>query len=125
MVFCKFSELPEFYPGISIDNFILMPNHLHAIILIQNNVMMPDSLRNGTGTVPYMTVSDYVQRFKSLTTKAYIDGVKSGDSHLFDKRVWQKSYHDHIIRNEQEYQEIWEYVDTNPLKWQDDEYFAL
>ena len=96
-----------------------------------NNVMMPDSLRNGTearngtGTVPYMTVSDYVQRFKSLTTIAYIDGVKSGDSHLFDKRVWQKSYHDHIIRNEQEYQEIWEYIDTNPLKWQDDECFAL
>ncbi len=38
--------------------------------------------------------------------------------------IWQKSFYDHIIRNEIEYKEIWQYIDTNPIKWQDDEYFV-
>ena len=37
--------------------------------------------------------------------------------------LWQKLFHDHIIRNEEEYRKIWEYIDTNPLKWEDDCYF--
>ena len=70
-----------------------------------------------------MALFDYIHRFKTLTTKLYIDDVKNGDYSSFDKKVWQKSYHDHIIRDEAEYQKIREYIDTNPLKWQDDCYY--
>ena len=115
MVFDKFAEISGFYPDIIVDKFIVMPNHLHAIMLIQHD---------GTtqGLFPTLSLSEYIRRFKTLTTKLYIDGVKNSECPQFDKKVWQKSYHDHIIRNEQEYQKIWEYIDTNPMKWQQDCY---
>lgn len=72
---------------------------------------------------PTLMLYEYIQRFKTLTTKLYIDGVKKGEYPRYDKKIWQKSYHDHIIRNEKDYQKIWEYIDTNPLKWEEDKYF--
>lgn len=58
------------------------------------------------------TVSTIINQMKRYVTK------QIGFS------LWQKLFHDHIIRNEAEYQKIWEYIDTNHLKWQEDEYFA-
>lgn len=69
-----------------------------------------------------MGLPDYICRFKTLTAKLYIDGVKNGNDIPFDKKAWQKSYYGHIIRNEEEYQKICEYSNTNPLKWQEDCY---
>lgn len=116
MVFDKFAEISGFYPDIIVGKFIVMPNHLHAIMIIQNG---------GTtqGSFPTLSLSEYIQRFKTLTTKQYIDGVKNGEYQTFDKKIWQKSYHDHIIRNEQEYQKIWKYIETNPLQWLEDFYY--
>ena len=116
MVFEKLIETPKFYPDIAVDKFVLMPNHLHAILMIHHN-------GTAQGPFPTMTLSDYIHRFKTLTTKLYIDGVKNESYLPFDKKVWQKSYHDHIIRNETEYQKIWEYIHTNPLKWELDKYY--
>jgi REP element-mobilizing transposase RayT len=115
MIFDKLTELPVSYPDVFADKFVVMPNHIHAIILIQHN---------GTTQGSFPTLSDYLQRFKALTTKLYIDGVKNGQYPPFHKKIWQKSFHDHIIRNELEYKKIWEYIDTNPLKWQEDCYYS-
>ena len=117
MVSDKFAEMSEFYSDIIADKFIVMPNHFHAIIMIQHG---------GTpqGAFPTLSLPEYIQRFKSLTTKSYIDGVKNGEYPLFDKKIWQKSYYDRIIRNEAEYRKIWEYIDTNPLKWELDKYYT-
>lgn len=92
--------------GVYIDKFVIMPNHIHAIITTQQSGM---------------TVSEMVQRFKTVTTKLYIDGVKSGLYPPFEKKIWQKSFYDHIIRNEKGYLEIWQYIDENPYKWHEDE----
>jgi REP element-mobilizing transposase RayT len=54
----------------------------------------------------------------------YIDGVKAGEYPTFDKAIWQKSFYDHIIRDENEYLRIWEYIDENLLKWETDEYYV-
>jgi len=75
----------------------------------------------GFGTGPFPTVSEMVQRFKTVTTASYIQGVKSGKYPPFDKKIWQKSFYDHVIRDEKGYLEVWQYIDENPLKWQDDE----
>lgn len=123
LIYDKFSEISVFYPDIIVDKFIVMPNHLHVILLIQINKM---TLRQGgtaQGPFPTMILSEYIRRFKTLSTKLYIDGVKNGEYPPFDKKIWQKSFHDHIIRNEEEYQKIWNYIDANPLKWQEDKYF--
>jgi REP element-mobilizing transposase RayT len=53
--------------------------------------------------------------FKTMTTNEYIQGVKNGSYPSFDKHIWQRNYYEHIIRNEQDYQEIWDYIDTNPM----------
>jgi len=124
MVFHKFEQIPQVYPDIAIDKFIVMPNHLHAILMIQHDVIQQGDSGTPRGAFPTMSLSDYIHRFKTLTTKLYIDGVRNGNYPPFDKKIWQKSYHEHIIRNEQDYQKIWDYIDTNPLKWQDDKYFT-
>ena len=52
-----------------------------------------------------------------MTTNEYIKGVKNNILPPFDKKLWQKSYYDHIIRNQEDYNEVWEYIENNPQKW--------
>ena len=116
MVSDKFAEIPKHYPHIEIIKYVVMPNHLHAILLIQND----ESTKGHSAT---MTLSEYIRRFKTLTTKLYIEGVKANRYPAFNKRVWQRSYHDHVIRNEADFLRIYEYIETNPLKWHLDKYY--
>jgi len=108
-------EFINTYDDVNLEKFVVMPNHIHAIIAVSHN---------GTTQRSYPTVSEYIRRFKMITTKLYIDGVKSGEYPPFDNAIWQKSFYDHIIRDENEYLRVWEYIDENPLKWEIDEYFA-
>lgn len=100
------NSIEKNYPVIRIDKYIIMPNHIHLIIVINNS-------RSGrvllAPTVP--TISRVVQQLKSYVTK------QVGYS------IWQKSFHDHIIRDEISYKEICEYIDLNPLKWKLDKYY--
>ena len=95
------------YSGIHIDKYIIMPNHVHIIVLIDGE--------NGTSRTPSPTANAVVPRFIS-TMKRYTNKICGAS-------MWQRSYHDHIIRNETEYKNIWEYIDTNLLKWELDEYY--
>jgi REP element-mobilizing transposase RayT len=70
------------------------------------------------------TVGDVVGAFKSLTTHDYIQNIKKNDWQPFNKKLWQRNYYEHIIRDEKSYDQISEYIQTNPLKWQDDQYYA-
>ena len=104
---------------VTVDKYVVMPNHIHAIIMID---------RDGITTVPgpaqgpFPTLSEYIRRFKTITTKLYIDGVKDGHYPPFKKAIWQKSFHDRILRDANEYLSAWKYIDENPLKWSLDEY---
>ena len=89
------------YIGISINKYVIMPNHIHLIVVLQNSV--------GGGTPPLQNV---IGQLKSYTTKK------------FGNTLWQRSYHDHIIRGENDYQKIWEYIDTNVIKWKDDCFYS-
>ncbi|MFH0771487.1 MAG: transposase [Candidatus Omnitrophota bacterium] len=66
-------------------------------------------------------MSNIIQRFKMITTKQYITGVKENHWPPFDKHLWQRSFYDHVIRNDASLQSIREYIVNNPLKWDDDE----
>lgn len=81
-----------------------MPNHILAIIIIQNKT-------EGASHCP--TLSDVICAFKSITTRK---------CHLINQKetIWQRSFHDHIIREESYYLKIWNYIDTNPQKWKED-----
>ena len=64
-----------------------------------------------------------VQWFKTMTTNEYIRGVKTLGWQRFDKKLWQRNYWEHIIRNEQSYQRIANYILNNPAKWQNDKFY--
>jgi len=92
------SELNE---KIAIDKYVIMPNHIHMIVRIES----------GGRTEFAPTISSIIRFYKSCLTK------QLGYS------IWQKSYHDHIIRSEEDYRRYWQYIDENPVKWAEDEYF--
>ena len=93
------------YKNIKIDKYIIIPNHIHAIIVIENKT---------AGASPYPTLSDIICNFKSLSTHKIHKNSES------DIKIWQTSFHDHIIRGEKDYLKIWNYIDTNPQKWEED-----
>ena len=84
-----------------------MPNHLHMIIELQNGRENPSPT----------SISQVIGYFKHFTTKQINKGNKT------IMKVWQRSFYDHIIRNEKDYQRILKYMQSNPLKWQLDKYY--
>lgn len=100
----RYLQSIKFYnTGVKVDKYVIMPNHIHAIIIIYDN--------GGQGSArPTNILSKIIHSFKRLTNTE------------FGKNIWQASFYDHIIRNEQDYLRIWQYIDTNPIKWAEDEY---
>ena len=87
-----------------VDHYVIMPNHVHLIVTIDN----------GTPKAP-SPINDVIPRT--------ISSIKSLASKEIGKSIWQRSYFDHVIRNETGYKKVWEYIDTNPLRWKADEYY--
>ena len=96
------------YPTVYLEKYVIMPNHIHAIIHLDSHA---------AGASPCPTLSDVVCSFKSLATRKC-------KQHGWQSSVFQTSFHDHIIRNQADYQEIWHYIDTNPIKWESDEFYT-
>ena len=82
-----------------IEKYVIMPDHIHMIIRLQNG-----SMRASTPTKTNR-IASIVRSIKTLTTKEI--GVP----------IFQRSYYDHVVRNQQDYNEIWEYIENNPRKW--------
>jgi REP element-mobilizing transposase RayT len=162
MIKTVWHEIPVYYHGFNIHEFIVMPNHIHGIIQIISNpkpvgaghcacpitewqpiigpsiigpsiigpsiigpsIIGPSIIGQPRGVAPTtMSLFDIVHRFKTLTTKRYTDGVKNNNWPRFNKKLWQRNYYEHIIRDEKSYAQISAYIQTNPLKWQDDNYY--
>ena len=113
MVERTFRETIRQYDGVDSPIYVVMPNHFHAIITISWADME---------SAP--TVSEIVQAFKRYSTLEYIKMVKDGILPPFDKQIWQRSFYDHIIRNQYDYNEIYEYIYENPVKWKFDPLYA-
>jgi len=124
MIRTVWDEIPLHYTGIEIDEFVVMPNHIHGIIVIVPVGATPrgcpgvsGQLRENAGT---LSLPDMVHRFKTMTTKRYADGVKQSGWQRFPGKLWQRNYWEHIIRNEMELDRIREYIYTNPTLWESD-----
>jgi REP element-mobilizing transposase RayT len=115
-------ELPNHNDNISIDEFVIMPNHIHGIIEIVGTplVGVQDIDTTKTGTRPVTTISELIGTFKSLTTNQYIYHIKNNGWKPFNKYIWQRSFYDHIIRKEESLNKIREYIMINPQQWNDD-----
>ena len=127
-------ELSRHYPCITPMTFVVMPNHVHGIIHVgaqfiaphdavvphatmppdnppaPNNPMTPDALK-----MPKITIGEIVRGFKARCTYAINQRRQTPGV-----PVWQRNYHDHIMRDEAAYLKITEYIQTNPLRWKED-----
>jgi len=121
-------SISEHMKSVCIDNYVVMPNHVHLILTI-----IPDAVGTRyivseseprqhatTERTPYMAslqvkskqiVPKTIQQYKASVTR---DSGIAG--------LWQPRFHDHIIRDEAEYQRIWRYIDQNPANWESDRY---
>ena len=138
MVDLVWNEIPMYYPNILIDTFMIMPNHVHGIIIINSsiNVGVPprrDACPQDSGPIDgqsqgvaptnnKLSLPDIVHRYKSLTTHQYINGVKQNNWEQFNDNLWQRNYYEHVIRNDIDLTETREYIINNPKKWHLDEY---
>ncbi len=114
----ELNKIPERYPRVKLDKFVIMPNHVHAIISICNNSDAIQQTQERQEQSPCPTVGDIICAFKSITTKTANNADETPG-----RKIWQFRFHDHIIRNDEEYNKIWQYIDENPMKWQDDCYY--
>jgi REP element-mobilizing transposase RayT len=139
MIQMVWHEIPAHYPGVDVSEFVVMPNHVHGIIVITeispNHPVgaaprgrpctrpmalghpEPGQARGPAPTVR-LSLPDVVQRFKTMTTKHYGDGVKHAGWPAFSDRLWQRNYWEHIVRNEDDLSKIREYIHNNPAQWE-------
>ncbi len=87
------------YENVTLNKYVIMPNHIHLIVFLHGTMRASSPTKN---------IETIIRSFKTMVTK------EIGNS------IWQRSFHDHIIRGEKDYQKIWEYIDTNVLRWKKD-----
>jgi len=136
-------KLSERFSNFELDVFQIMPNHMHGIIVlndivgatlvvVQNAVAqnVPNGIiaLNDVGatarvapTTTNATIGDIVGAYKSLVANGCLDIYKTKNETM--GKLWQRNYYEHIIRNEQSYQTISDYIINNPAKWKDDKFF--
>ena len=100
-------KIPVLYSSVKLDKYVVMPNHIHGIFVLESE-KQEDSSTN---------ICTIVGQYKmSVTKKIRMREPK--------KQVWQRSFHDHIIRNQESYEKIWNYIEDNPRKWEEDCFYC-
>jgi REP element-mobilizing transposase RayT len=113
--------LPQHYPHVQLGEFVGMPNHIHGIIVITGSAIVGAGLKPAL-TKPAPTIlhglSEIVRALKTFSARK-INKLRN----TAGIPVWQRNYYDHIIRNNDSYLNIANYIITNPEKWTDDKFF--
>ena len=94
----EIESVQNHYSGVTIDKYVVMPNHVHMIVVL---------------TEGKSSLNQIIGQFKSGVSRK-IHEINS------EICVWQRSFHDHIIRNQKEYEKIWLYIEANPMNWEKD-----
>ncbi len=97
-------NIPIVYPAVALDRYVVMPNHVHLLLRIRAD-------QYGRPTVA-PTISTVIKQFKGYASKQ------------IGRKIWQKSFHDHIIRDARDYENISAYIQNNPLYWHRDCFYA-
>jgi REP element-mobilizing transposase RayT len=105
MAYEQWEALPGRFSGLELDAFIVMPNHVHGVLWLQENTV---------------SLTRIVGAFKSLVVHYYAERVKAGEWPPYPGMVWQRSFYEHVIRGERALEEIREYIVHNAKKWESD-----
>ena len=101
-------QLNEFYNNVTVDQYVIMPNHIHILLIVYED----GSPRTSTPTRQTSAVSHFISTFKRFCNKDY------------GGNIWQRGFYDHIIRNQHDYENIVKYIYENPMRWYYDELYA-
>ena len=107
--------IPNRYENVELDEYVIMPNHLHGIIFLKPHAV-------GAGLAPALVatkIGEIIATFKSLCIHDWLMTIKQNNINALGK-FWQRNYHDRIIRNEKELFKIREYIRNNPFNWEND-----
>lgn len=108
----EISNIEGHYSNIKTEKYSIMPNHIHMIIRITERI-------NPFPTIKY-DIPNVVGKFKAAVTRHVGKAFMPSEKII----IWQDSFNDHIIRGEKDYNEIWKYIDNNPTKWKEDEFYT-
>jgi putative transposase len=114
MVYVELQHVPERFTSIGLDAFVVMPNHVHAIIILR-----PDEDEHSP-----VSLSDVVGAYKRITTNTYIRKVREEGWPPFRGRLWQRSFHDQIISSDRHVDRLRDYIEANPFLWTNDTYYS-
>ena len=108
MIEKTWDEMAQAYAGVELDLRIVMPNHVHGVIILSSG---------GSIDVDRPALGDLVSRFKTLTVHRYGIGVKAGNWPAYRGAFWQRNYYERIIRDEPALDEVRAYIEDNPRRW--------
>ena len=94
----EISQLASHYQGVAVDKYAVMPNHVHMILVLENSSQ---------------NLNQIVAQYKAGVTRE----IRKRNSEM---TVWQRFYHDHVIRDQKAYEKIWAYIEANPMNWEKD-----
>jgi len=123
-------EIPDHFPFVLLDVFVVMPNHVHGIIIINKDedvasTVIVETPKLGVSTD---TIAPQKNKWKPGTLGVIINQYKricTINARKTDPNfAWQSRFHDHIIRSDKSYETIREYIFYNPAKWEEDKYYA-
>jgi REP element-mobilizing transposase RayT len=114
MVAALWEQIPDRFPHAALDLSVVMPDHVHGIIAIEHT-------GPAEGVSRHASLSGILQWFKTNTTTTYIRGVKTSGWPRFEGRLWQRTFYDHIIRDDRDLDRIRTYILDNPVQWSMDE----
>ncbi len=105
--------------NVEVNKFVLMPNHIHGILVIKNVEPIEEKTKKYAFEITERrgrrSLQGLIKDFKSVTTR-YFKKLYNTDMSL-----WQESFYEEIIKSREQYSKVWQYIDTNPIKWQMDE----
>ena len=107
-------KLEEKFPDVVVENYVVMPNHVHLLLFLD---------RGGPGGHMGPPLPEIVGWYKTMTTNEYFRLVRQGVLPPLRDRLWQRSYYDHVLRNEDDYLRTCAYIENNPAKWAEDNYY--
>jgi REP element-mobilizing transposase RayT len=113
MVSTIWTSIFDQFPAVVLDDFVVMPNHVHGILWFE-----PDEI------AVRPSLADVITWFKTVTTNHYIRGVRDSGWPQYDRRLWQRNYHEHIVRNIPDMDRIRAYIRNNPANWRADTYHS-
>ena len=108
-------DIPRQFPTVSLDAWIVMPNHVHGIIFIE-----PQSDNALT-----VSLGDVMKWLKAITATRYSRGVHDHGWPPYDGKLWHRNYYDHIIRDDQDLDRVRDYIERNPANWKEDRFRPL